>query len=697
MSEVALFFGLSSQRLRARCRWGGGALALALVLPYEVIDGAPQFVWQLAPELPPAGVLAALAPTVAGLSLVLASYLARRATSLAIWTLAALVITAIVIQLGADAAAWEVLPLPESLTDRPTPALLALALTAAGVSLLFRPRALNVGRAVIGAAFASAALFYAWPARGEAPIAAIARALTSLPDLPGWRFQLGMLIVALVALWPLIIAGVGVHRALRPPSREPRVLVAVAVHGLPGILLMGAYRALLGAQGGAGVVASVLALLILDALLAMASSAVEVLGEALVTPEAELEQAPGLPIQRAALIAAGAAVVIAAAQGALSRPPQKGVAWAPAAATPEGDRLFGELIHAWSQARRSWDQRVRQDSSATALVAVKGAARELTGAARGLDPGLGAAVEELTREAGDLDLGGRRWYRLIGDVNEASRRAGLPYYVDPTADIYKTEDGLRRHFHAHSYRIEKVRRFLVGGRELATLQVRQLGHRRDGHLRLGFSRDLQPFALVVLDELEPFAEEVRAMGAAAPPRCTEKEEANADEALRRCGEVLGQAVAVLGGPGQLGAALTAATERHELQHQVDGPHLAMAGLVLTRLAPYADEVQRRANRELSAYVAEMTAPGGAPRLSLVHVARFALLGRRGVEHHVGVIALEALGGHRVRDDRGGVDRDAVGRALGELSAEGDDALRARAARAWEDLFGAALPEVKAVE
>jgi hypothetical protein len=67
-----------------------------------------------------------------------------------------------------------------------------------------------------------------------------------------------------------------------------------------------------------------------------------------------------------------------------------------------------------------------------------------------------------------------------------------------------------------------------------------------------------------------------------------------------------------------------------------------------------------------------------------------------VEHHVGVLAMEALSGRELRGGAG-VDRAALGQALGELSAEGDDALRARAARAWEELFGEALPEVKAME
>lgn len=693
MSEVALFFGLSSQRLRGRCRWGGGALALTLLLPYELVDGVPQLVWQLAPELPPAGVVAAFAPTAAGLAIIAASFLARRPSSLAAVVLSAIALAAVFIRLGADAAAWEVLPLPESLTDRPTAAFLALSLTAAGACLAFRPAARRISRAVLGAALASSALFYAWPARGEAPLVSVARALGALPDLPSWRFQLGMILLSVVALWPLAIPLAGLRLAFRPPAREHPVIAALAIYGLPGILMMFAYRALIGAQGGAGLLASVLAILILTGLLALVASAVEVLAEVSVSPEAALEQPPGLALRRAAAIGTAAVVLLGAAQWGLARPPQKGVAWTPGAASPDGDKLFGELLHAWSEARLRWDRRVRADSgAASGLVQVKGAARELAGAARGLDDGLGASIEALTREAEGLDLAGRRWYRLIGDVNEASRRAGLPYYVDPTVRMVQTEDGLRRHFAAHSYRIERVRRFQVGDTDFATLHVRQLGHRRDGHSRLGFSRDLQPFALVVIDELEPFREELA--GLAAASRCRPVDAADAadagDEALQRCGELLAQGATAAGGPAELLAALTAGTERHELQHQIDGPHLPLSSVVLERLGGYAEESQRRVNRELSAYVAEMTAPGSAPRLSLVHLARFALLAQRGAEHHVGVIALAAMSGQDL--GRGGaVDRAAAARALAALAKESDDALRARAAEAWADLFGAPLP------
>ncbi|UQA60975.1 hypothetical protein [Polyangium aurulentum] len=696
-SEIALFFGMSSQRLKSRARFYGAALALVLFMPYEIVDDKPQFIWQLAPELPLAGVIAAFAPVLAAALILICTYTLRRASSLALGVLASLGLAALLIRIGADASAWEVLPLPESLTDHPLPALVALALTAAGSNLAFRLHARRASRFVLGAAVACALLFYAWPSRGEAPFVTLIRALALLPEMPGFRFQLGLLILAMLALFPLVVPLVGLMYISRPPNREQPGLTAVALYGLPAILLMFVYRSLLGAQGGAGILSALISIAALTALLALIASAVEILVESLALPREELERVDGfghpvkgLPLRSAALIALAAVAVLAGAQWALARPPKKGVEWAITPPTKEGDELFGKLLPAWDNARLSWDRRVRKGSSAQGMVDVKANARELVSAARASGPGLGGAFEALTRESGDLDLAGRRFFRLVEDINEQSRVAGLPYYIDPTVSIYQTDEGLLRHFYVHPYRIEKVRRVRAGGVDLATLEVRNLGSGRDGHLRLGFSRDIQPFALVVMDELEPYEKELSTLAAAVPPRCVdaESEDATIAEPLARCGELLASAVRA---PGGLMPGLVAGTERHELQHQLDGPHLVMSPAVLRRMAAYSDDVQRRVNRELSAYVAELTAEGMSGRLGLVHIFRHALLGRRGVEHHVGILAFEALSDRKIRGADGKDDRAALGRAFAEVAAMGDDSLRARAASAWRDLFGATLP------
>lgn len=696
-SEIALFFGMSSQRLRSRARFFGAALALVLFLPYEIIDGKPQFIWQLAPELPPAGVVAAFAPVLAALVIVACAYTLKRASSLALGVLGALLLAALCIRFGADASAWEVLPLPESLTDHPLPALLALALTAAGSNLAFRLHARRASRFVLGAAVACALLFYGWPSRGEAPFVTLIRALALLPQMPGFRYQLGLVILAILALFPLVVPLVGLVHIRRPPNREQPVLTAVALYGLPALLLMFVYRSLLGAQGGAGILSGLISVAALTALLTLVASAVEILVESLALPAKDLgavdgfgHPVKGMPPRRAALVALAAVTVLAAGQWALARPPRKGVEWALASPTKEADELFGKLLPAWDRARLDWDRTVRTTSSAQGMVDVKASARELLSAARTSGPGLGAAFEALTRESGDLDLAGRRFFRLVEDINEQSRAGGLPYYIDPSVSIYQTNDGLRRHFYVHPYRIEKVRRVRAGGVDLASLEVRNLGTGRDGHLRLGFSRDVQPFALVVMDELEPYEKELSALAAAVPPRCVDEgfQDPAIAEPLARCGELL---AATARAPGGLMPGLLAGTERHELQHQLDGPHLAMSPAVLRRMAAYTDDVQRRVNRELSAYVAELTAEGVSGRLGLVHIFRHALLGRRGVEHHVGILAFEALSERKIRGDDGQVDRAELGRAFAEVAAMGDDSLRARAAAAWRELFGAKLP------
>lgn len=697
MSEIALFFGLASQRLRARCRWAGPALMLAFFVPYEVLDGRPLFLWQILGELPAAGVVAALAPTLAGAVITLAGHLervVRRGASLALTVLASLVAAAALLRMGADAAAWDVLPVPQSFTERPTPVIAALALTAAGAHLAWKPHARPVARALLHGAVGVAALFYVWPARGEAPIATALRTLTSIVDMPHWRFMLGALIQATFALWPAIVTVLGLTCAYRPPKREQPGIGVLALYGLPGMLLMLVYRSLLGAVPGAHLLGALGSVVILAAILALLASAIEVLGEAVVTPEIDLEQPSGLSIRASASIAFGAALVMASVQWVLARPPAKGVAWSPGVATPEGDRLFGALIPAWNAARVRWGAEGRRGSEGAdpeGAARVEAAVRAMLDAAQPLDEGLGGALGALATEAAALDIAGRRWYRLIGDVNEASRRAGLPYYLDPTVLMAQTANGLQRDFRVEAYRLERVRMFLVGARPYATLHVERLGAPRGSHLRLGFSRDLQPFALVVLDETRPFEADLAAQALASPPSCGASDDAAAQEGLQRCGEALRALLERL--PSGLGPAITAMTERHELQHQIDGPHLPLAGAVQRRLTGYSDESQARVNRELSAYVAEMTASDAPPLLGLIHLARFALMGRRSAEHQVAVIALSVMTDRVARRPMRGVDVSEASAAFAELAALEEDVLRARAASAWRALFGVDLPAI----
>ncbi len=228
-----------------------------------------------------------------------------------------------------------------------------------------------------------------------------------------------------------------------------------------------------------------------------------------------------------------------------------------------------------------------------------------------------------------------------------------------------------------------MRRFTGGGREVATLHVRGLGADMHRAASMGLSRDQQPFAVVALDELEAYARELSDLAAQASPRCGEgpADGDAAEDALRDCGVML----ATLVRGGELRPTLLAVTERHELQHQLDGASMGRSGWLAARLSWQPPEPRARIERELSAYLAQMTAGGAAPRLTLLRLLRLSLLVRRGAEYPMARMAFEALGGERV-----GADGESIARAYRGLRALDDEALRGRAERAWRKVYGREL-------
>jgi hypothetical protein len=191
---------------------------------------------------------------------------------------------------------------------------------------------------------------------------------------------------------------------------------------------------------------------------------------------------------------------------------------------------------------------------------------------------------------------------------------------------------------------------------------------------------VQPFAVVVLDEIGAYRDELEQLAARDPPRCAAgpAESPTVGDALQACGATLAR----LAREGDLGAALLATTERHELQHQIDGPFMARSGWLEPRLLWEPAELRARIQRELSAYLAQMTAPGPAPRLTLLRLLRLALLARGSVEHRVALLAFEVLG----EPARG----DSAARAYQRLGALDDATLRSRAASAWREVYGGEL-------
>lgn len=679
MSETTLFFTLAGQTLRDRCRWAAITLLLTPLIPYEVVDNKPQFLWQLISELPLAGAVAALAPLFAGVAILIASLAARRSTSLAMTVLASLATASALFSLGADASAWGLLALPENVIEHPASVVLALALTAAGVNLAQKPQCKPFARRALAAASALLTLYYLMPARGRAPLFESARLVAAIFQTPYWRVKVGFLFLSAIALAPAILVGFGIRAALRPSPQAKPLIGAFAVYGLPAILIVLLYRSFFGAVPGAEILGSLGAAVLLAGVLAILASSFEVLGEASVTPDAELALPSGFTLRRAALIAAGASALVCVGQAALARPPVKGVTWTIREPSASGNTLFGELLPAWNDLRERRDVQLNAELEANAT--------SMINTARALDPGLGRAIERLTRDGVELHVAGRRFYSLIEDVNEASRAAGLPYYLDPSIGFAKVGDGLLRRFQVLSYRVDRVHTVHVGERPFTALHVRAIGGRGGGSSALGFSRDIQPFALVNLDALIPFAETFFDCAPERRGAPRERRDIRVELALESCTKVFGDLG--LSDVRALELGLAAMTERHEIQHQIDGPHLPLAAAVAQHLPGQSAELSAHVNRELSAYIAALTTEEVTPKLGVLHLFRFALLKRYGVEHHVALIAFSILRGDVV-PRAGAVDVDAIRDAFLELTSLKDGALRARAAQAWRALYGSQL-------
>ena len=717
VNEHALFFGISSERLRKRARWAGGFLLLSALLPHEFIESSPLFLWDTLPELHPSAAAAALALPAAGLAVLVSSIVAKRSTSIAVTVLASFVLVTILFQLGGDRAAWDSFSMPESVSNRPAAALFALGFTSAGAILASRPKARRVARIYLWAGVASALFFYLWPARGEAPASTLLRALSSLPDLPGFRFQIGMVFLAILVLFPLVISLSGLVYLGRPPERPDPWISVVATFGLPSLLVMFAYRALAYANESFALLAYVATILIIIGLLALVSAALVVVGEAASLREDELwgATAPeskatgtksvdvserarkGLDLKVAAIIGAAVVTSLSVTEWVLSRPPKKGAEWKLGPTTDEADDVYGTRFVDWDRARRNWYLEVRKESSSTTRLATKKTSKELIEGAKKLDPGLAAAFSAFAEATEDVDMPGRKFVRLVDDVNDASRNAHLPYYLDPSVALEQTKEGVRRHYYASAFRIDSVNRYEVGGDVFATLLVRSISGGAAGHGWLGYSRDSQPFALVDINSIDGYLSDVSL--AAATSQCSVHvfAPARARDALAVCGEELAR-LSKDAGPGTRDA-MVVGTERHELQHQIDGAHLAMSGAVLKRLSAYVPSSQERVNREVSAYLAELTSEGLAPRFALLNLAAFVVGEPTGIYHHTAVIVFEGLSGKKLWDglDPREVDFYEFRDALKELVRLSDDDLRKLARKTYAKLYGGELADPKRVD
>jgi hypothetical protein len=668
-------------------------LVASILIPYEVVGGHGVFVWSVLPELDAAARIAALAPALAGLFVALLGVrtkrregiLIERATSRAIAVLAAFVAANGALWIGRKSSAFGVLPLPDSLTTRPAPFVAVFALTAAGAALRFHPRARRAGSVLLCASVAAALAFYLWPSRAEIPARTIARAVVAVATLPDVRFQIGYGMLLLLVLGPMVVALLGVFYVRRVPAREHPGISIAAVWGMPGLMLLFVYRAFLAGGMGAQTWATAFVALVLLAVVAPLAAALEVLALGLTAGEREYGGA------RPAMAGGAAAAVVAAllvTTYVLGRPAPKGVDWKLGAPTPEWDKALGDLLPSWEHARlvRDGHAHAEQGTGAEAQVATRARARALVAAAKAQPNGkdFAAALETLAGEVDDLELSGRAFGRLVAEANDASRRGELPYYLDPSIRIRTSEQGTSRLFYITPYRVEEVHGYRVGSDRFATLIVAPMTG--EPHTHLGFSRDRDPFALVLRSEVRWYASRFAEGGdLCGPPSRTDR----ASE-MARCRAALAKVRDRLG--DDLERAILAATERHELEHQIDGPHLPLSSAVAELMAGFADEAQDRANRELSAYLAEMTTRDAPPPLTLLHLFPFGVISRGGAEHRVAVLLLETLSGKKLRFGARDVDPETYTQAFEEQVGRGDDELRAAARRAYRAHFGVELPE-----
>lgn len=725
--EQSLFFGMTAARLRGRVRWAAIVFLVSLLVPYDIVGTTPIFAWEVIAELHPSAAFALLALPLAGAVLFVGSFLTKRGASLGFLVLGALLSAALIRKLGSDRAAWNLATLPDSISARPAGALFAIAATAAAANLKFRRVTRPAVPYVLGLGLASALYFYAWPQRGEAPLSTVLRALKTLPDLPDFRFQIGLLLIVFITLWPLFVSLAGLTLLRITPSKDESWLAMVANWSLTLWLGLLATRSLAMAQAGLGLLVYLQLVAVITAVIALLSAALAMVVESFFVEhgdEAPPSRSPGLlgedevalgtdPFagtagprvrkssstsgltpKQAAMVAVGVTALLSVVQVVLARPPQKGTDWELSKPDPKGDRVFDTALLKWARVRRNWDLATRKSAGgAEQRLELKAAGKDLVDAAKDVDPGLGKAFEELTAEADELDLEGRKWGRLVTGINEANRKAKLPYFVDPDVFIQEDKEGLRYHFFVYPYRIEEVHPYKADGQSFATLRVRQLGHNRETHFRLGFSRDEQPFALVVLDETDRQGFELQSL--VNQGYCTNEVVSNRDlyKGLNRCGELLAKAGA--GKVDALPRAVLAGTERHELQHQIDGPHLPLAGPVLSLLEGYAPSSQDRVNREASAFIAELTADGLAPKLGLLQLAQYLLMSESagGIYAKTSIVVFEALSHKTIR--RGlVVDGDKFWDVYEELFELSDEELQKRARSTWKELFDSELADPK---
>lgn len=404
----------------------------------------------------------------------------------------------------------------------------------------------------------------------------------------------------------------------------------------------------------------------------------------------------------------------------LWRPPAD-LRWTLGAATEAADELFGTELPRYVVALARHDERAAKgQGAAEAGQALREQAAALHSAAQALDPLLAQRVDDLVRAAAVVDRTGELWIGAVHELNRRVRTLGLPYYVD--GNVMQWQGGFdgpeRRLFYVTTYRVERLRPAPQQDRPYACLHARRLDRLNIVGSRLGAVRSDEPFALVMVDAIER-AVDTRLAALRSARSCgfgRERIGDGLDDPLAAiavdelCAEMLLAAIAPPPAHDAAGSAQTRrrlvalgidATERHELQHQLDRDDLEVPKQVWDLLPWASDESALLVAQEASASLAEL---GPVEPLGLLW--RIADLsahliegGSRSPYRYAAALVLGELAGRPLLGTDGRLDTAALSGYWQQLRAEGDalgSSLSARARHMHVQAFGTPMVTLAAL-
>ena len=408
----------------------------------------------------------------------------------------------------------------------------------------------------------------------------------------------------------------------------------------------------------------------------------------------------------------GAALVLLAGLAWRVHRPAPDLAWELGEKTATDEALFKDMLPDFLLALSERNRALRKgDGGAEAANALRTQSQEMLAAARELDAGLASTLGDLVKATDAVDLSGELWVDRVNALNRDVRRLGLPYYVEasfyefPEVKNDRPTGRVRRVHLVFTYDVEAIRRFTVDGREYAALRVRRLDQLNVGAMRLGYVRWDEPFALIDVGAIEEHVS--RRLDSLITTETCGASSFEMDDQASVVDAACGQAVLSLFAAAKrdvsddatrrsLVERQIAATERHELQHQVDGEDLDVPA-ALYDVAPNVRESDLgRASKEMSAYLCELVTDDPVDAaLLLVQLMEFAM-SDSSVYHYAGALVLGNLGEGPVLKESGRVSLTDLETIAAWIEVQGTDLaarVSERASAAHERLFGTACPNI----